>query len=237
MVRRAGRSRLRRKEGAIETPYTTPPESPVVVRLDEMGPESAKNFPGQKLAHAEPRQTADGQTRPAERAKQEVDYRRRGYVFGASRPAPGEALRTSWSGSTPRPPPTWGSSTRCWKPPGAPGHRRFIVRVVAPAVGVRDPAEVRGAPQPNRAVVEGAEVAGAEGAAVRDVGRRVPRHRGGDGPLEQASPPVRLGPETTPPVAATAGSRRRSECEMTCQMHYLGRPPGPFRPPDLVGTE
>jgi hypothetical protein len=94
VVRRAGRSRLRRKKGAIEKLYTAPPEGSVVVCLDEMGPESAKSFPGQRLVRAEPRQTPDGQTRPAERARQEVDYGRRGkgYVFGAFRPATGEAL-------------------------------------------------------------------------------------------------------------------------------------------------
>ena len=53
-----------------------------------MGPEAAKSYRGQALVHQ-----ADGQ-RPAERAKQEADYGRRGkgYVFGAFRPATGEAL-------------------------------------------------------------------------------------------------------------------------------------------------
>jgi transposase len=94
VVRRAGRSRLRRKKGAIEALYTAPPEGSVVVCLDEMGPEGAKGFPGQKLVHAEPRQGPDGRARPAERAEQEVDYGRRGkgYVFGAFLPASGAAL-------------------------------------------------------------------------------------------------------------------------------------------------
>ncbi len=54
-----------------------------------MGPESAKSFPGQQLVQ---RQTdGDG---PAERAKQEVDYGRRGkgYIFGAFLPHTGEAF-------------------------------------------------------------------------------------------------------------------------------------------------
>ena len=53
-----------------------------------MGPESAKSFPGQALVHA-----PDGQ-HPSERAKQEIDYGRRGkgYIFGAFQPATGEAL-------------------------------------------------------------------------------------------------------------------------------------------------
>jgi transposase len=77
-----------------------------------MGPESAKSFPGQQLVHAEPppdaraseSQTGAAATTPepgapagvrrAERAKQEIDYGRRGkgYIFGAFRPATGEAL-------------------------------------------------------------------------------------------------------------------------------------------------
>jgi transposase len=57
-----------------------------VACLDELGPESAKTFPGQ--------QCSDRAQRPAERAKQEIDYGRRGsgYVFGAFRPATGETL-------------------------------------------------------------------------------------------------------------------------------------------------
>jgi transposase len=54
-----------------------------------MGPESAKTFAGRDLVHAAP-----AEDRPAERARQEIDYGRRGkgYVFGAFQPATGEAL-------------------------------------------------------------------------------------------------------------------------------------------------
>ena len=97
---------LRRKKGAIETLYTAPPPGSVVVCLDEMGPESAKSFPGQAVV--------DDQRATAGRAKQEIDYGRRGkgYVFGAFRPATGEAFTrpypaaarptgsTSWSRSS-----------------------------------------------------------------------------------------------------------------------------------------
>jgi hypothetical protein len=57
-----------------------------VVCLDEMGPESAKSFPGHQLI--------DQAQRPAERATQEIDDGRRGsgYVFGAFRPATGATL-------------------------------------------------------------------------------------------------------------------------------------------------
>jgi transposase len=64
-----------------------------VVNLDEMGPEAAKSYSGQMLVHQ-----ADGR-RPAERARQEADYGRRGkgYVFGAFQPATGEALTETYA--------------------------------------------------------------------------------------------------------------------------------------------
>ncbi len=97
MVRRAGRPRVRRKKGVIERLYTDPPEGSVVLCLDEMGPESAKSFAGHELVRAAP-----AEHRPAERARQEVDYGRRGkgYVFGAFRPATGEALTQGYARRT-----------------------------------------------------------------------------------------------------------------------------------------
>ena len=70
----------------IEQLYTQPAENSWVVCLDEMGPESAKSYPGQQIVPA------------TQRAKQEIDYGRRGkgYVFGAFRPATGEALTDSY---------------------------------------------------------------------------------------------------------------------------------------------
>jgi transposase len=58
--------------------------------MDEMGPESAKSFPGSHPVRAVPTQPNS----PAERSKQEADYGRRGkgYIFGAFRPATGEAF-------------------------------------------------------------------------------------------------------------------------------------------------
>jgi transposase len=62
-----------------------------------MGPESAKSIPGQELVRAVP---AEG--RPVQRARQEIDYGRRGhgYVFGAFRPATGEAFTRCYAGRT-----------------------------------------------------------------------------------------------------------------------------------------
>jgi hypothetical protein len=57
-----------------------------VIDLDQLGPESAKSFRGQEAV--------DVSARPAQRAKQEIDYGRRGkgYLFGAFRPATGDAF-------------------------------------------------------------------------------------------------------------------------------------------------
>ena len=82
--------------------------------LDEMGPESAKSFPGQELvpveapaALAQPRRpttppAGTGAARPTGRATQEIDYGRRGkgYVFGAFKPADGEALTAPYARRT-----------------------------------------------------------------------------------------------------------------------------------------
>src|SRR5215471_16970273 len=67
-----------------------------------MGPESAKSFPGQEPVRVAPGPDPGGVTTPAERAKQEVDYGRRGkgYFFGAFCPATGEALTHPYDGRT-----------------------------------------------------------------------------------------------------------------------------------------
>ena len=59
--------------------------------MDQMGPESAKSFAGQEAVKAHP---CAEPVKPAERARVEIDYGRRGkgYIFGAFRPASGEAL-------------------------------------------------------------------------------------------------------------------------------------------------
>jgi len=64
-----------------------------------MGPTSAKSFPGQQLIHPQPQAKATGPAAPAERAHQEIDYGRRGkgYIFGAFRPATGEAFTRPYS--------------------------------------------------------------------------------------------------------------------------------------------
>jgi len=67
-----------------------------VICLDEMGPEGAKSFLGQRLVRPDPA----GERRA--RATQEADYGRRGsgYVFGAFVPATGAALTVPYAGRT-----------------------------------------------------------------------------------------------------------------------------------------
>ena len=94
LVRGAGGPGVRAQKGAIERLYTAPPEGGVVVCLDEMGPQSARSYPGRRVVKPAPPQ--------AQRAKQEIDYGRRGkgYVFGAFRPATGEAFTETYAGRT-----------------------------------------------------------------------------------------------------------------------------------------
>jgi hypothetical protein len=74
----------------IEQLYTQPPANSWVVCLDEMGPETAKSYPGQQIVPT------------PQRAKQAIDYGRRGkgYIFGAFRPISGEAFTESYRGRT-----------------------------------------------------------------------------------------------------------------------------------------
>jgi transposase len=77
-----------KKGGAIETVSTAPAEGSVTVCLDQMGPVAVKSYPGKRLVDAEA-----GETKPAGRAKQEIEYGRRekaGYVFAALQPRTGE---------------------------------------------------------------------------------------------------------------------------------------------------
>ena len=68
-----------------------------MICLDEMGPVAAKSYPGQQLVHTDP-----APDRPAQRAKQEVDYGRRGtgYVYGVLCPATGAVFTQTYSGRT-----------------------------------------------------------------------------------------------------------------------------------------
>ena len=94
VVRRARGPGVRRKKGIIAQFQADPPEGSVDLCVDEMGTESAESFAGRERT----RFTPTGH-RPAERACQEIDYGRhgKGYVFGAFRPATGEAPTPCYS--------------------------------------------------------------------------------------------------------------------------------------------
>jgi transposase len=84
-----------RKRGAITSLYTTPPEGSVIVCLDEMGPQAVKSYPGKQLVYPEA-----AEAKPAGRAKQLIDYGRRGkagYVFGAMTPVDGEVFTATYT--------------------------------------------------------------------------------------------------------------------------------------------
>ncbi len=85
--------------------------------LDQMGPEAAKSFPGRQVVRAPP----DRAGQPSERATQEIDDGRRGkgYIFGAFRPATGEAFTHPYPGRTIA---TWVDfleRVEAWLPPDA----------------------------------------------------------------------------------------------------------------------
>lgn len=69
-----------------------------MICLDQMGPEAAKSFSGPQVVRARPEAGPTEPTPPAERARQEADYGRRGkgYVFGAFRPISGEAFTRTY---------------------------------------------------------------------------------------------------------------------------------------------
>ncbi len=73
-----------------------------MICVDEMGPEAAKSYRGQEVVQTAPAGVADAPPAPAGRAKQEVDYGRRakGYIFGAFRPATGDAFTQPYCGRT-----------------------------------------------------------------------------------------------------------------------------------------
>jgi hypothetical protein len=90
LVGGAGRSGVRCKKGAITTLSPTPPGGSVPLCLEERGPGSARSDPGRQLLRTAP----PDPTAPAPRARQERDagHHGSGDLFGAFRPATGEAF-------------------------------------------------------------------------------------------------------------------------------------------------
>lgn len=94
MVRRASGPGVHPQKGAIEHLYSAPPTGSLVICVDEMGPVASKSYPGQRVVRSA--------APDAERARQEIDYGRRGkgYVFGAFCPATGTALTATYDRRT-----------------------------------------------------------------------------------------------------------------------------------------
>ena len=137
------------------------------------GPTVAQELPrpGARPCRA-PGSSPTARRRPAGRARQEIDYGRRRQGATSSGRSARPPARPSPTRYPSRSAANWVDfleRVEAWvpaevepglrgagQPAGAPGDRRAAVRAGAPAVGVRLPAEVRGVPEPDRAVVEGA---------------------------------------------------------------------------------
>jgi DDE superfamily endonuclease len=153
-----------KKKATIERLYSAPPADSVVLCLDEMGPESAQSYPG-----VEPLRTAPGPGQPAGRARQEIDYGRRGkgYIFGAFEPGDGRALTLPYPGRTTANWVDFLQAVDAWIGPEPQAvfaivdnlstHRAadvLLFRAGLPALAVCLPAHLCGLPQPDRTLVE-----------------------------------------------------------------------------------
>jgi hypothetical protein len=202
-----------------------------------MGPESAKSFPGQQLVHAAPPPNAEGQAQPTERAKQEIDYGRRGTgsIFGAFRPATGEALTHPYPSRSAA---NWADfleRVEAWIPAevervyaivdNLQAHRAVDVLLFALAYArwefVFQPkyAAYLNLIEPWWKVLRSLALKGRRFETWEEVCRAVEE---ADGLLEQASAPVPLGPPSSAPAAAKARDRVGPRCQRTYRMNHLG---------------
>jgi transposase len=132
---------------------------------------------------------------------------RRG-VHALLRERTGPTGSTSWSASRRGCPADVAGCTRSWTTCRRTARPTCCCSRWAPRVGVRVPADVRGVPEPDRAVVEGAQVAGAGRGGGSRPGRSVAafarRRRTGTGTGTRSS-----GAGGAPSAAEAAGSRGR----------------------------
>jgi hypothetical protein len=203
-----------------------------------MGPQAAKSYPGRRLVR--PAGPAAG------RARQEIDYGRRGvagYVFGALQPATGAAFTLGYERRTTANWVDFLGAVESWIDPAV--ERVYAVLdnlnvhsapdvllfgLLHPRWGfVRLPAHLRRLPEPDRAVVEGAALTGARRPSLRGLGRGRSRCRAGHHLLERAPAPLRLGPAAASSAAAPPRHRHPAK---TCT-HLADAPISPDFPFDL----
>jgi hypothetical protein len=212
LVWRAGRSRLRQSQGAIETVYTSPPPRSLAVCLDQMGPVAVKSYPGKQLVSAHPTAST-----PAERARQEIDYGRRekaGYVFGALQPSTGETFTASYTRRTLLNWIDFLQQVEEWIPQDVERvyavldnltmHRAvdvLLFNLAYPRWEARVSAHLRGVLELDRALVEDLALSGAQRAALRNVARGGGSGAKSDGLLEYPQASLRVG--QTPSPSAT----------------------------------
>ena len=89
-------------------------------------------------------------------------------------------------------------------------------------MGVRIPADVRGVPQPDRAMVEGVALVGVEWTQVRDLGASMPGCGRSYFVLERPSSPFRVGPAPSSPTPKAASIRDR--CSSQCCLDLSDAP-------------
>jgi hypothetical protein len=185
--------------------------------MDQMGPESAKGFPGQELVRALPDPTGQ---RPAERATQEVDEGRwgKGYIFRAFKPADGEAFTKDYDRRKIANWVNFREPVVGWIPAEIPQvfgivdnlnvHRATDVLLfsLAHPLGLHFRAQERRVSESDRTRLEHPLLARAHGAPLRDLGRARPGGQRRGRLLEQASASVHLG---TPPTASATPPRGR----------------------------
>ena len=152
-----------------------------MICLDEMGPQSAKTYAGKQPV----RSVTPLPEKPAERAKQEADYGRRGYgyVFGAFRPATGDALTRTYEARTIANWTDFLGHVESWLPAACEQvyaildnlntHRAqdvLLFCLAHPRWEFCVPACLCRVPQPDRTLVEGAALARSQRQALRDMG-------------------------------------------------------------------
>src|SRR4051794_1066415 len=101
------------------------------------------------------------------------------------------------------------SLRRARQPQHPPRARRAAVQPAASALGVRVPAHLRRLPEPDRALVESAALAGAEGPPFRSLGRDRGGRRSRHGLLERSPASIHLGSSTASSAVAPPRDRGR----------------------------